>query len=72
MSKLCGIRMEIWNYYEKKTEDSQKNTLANTTTFASIFKIISRKGTNSTILLITLQALALSVKTLLKTWLRTF
>ena len=72
MSKLCGIRMEIWNYYEKKTEGSQKNTLANTTTFASVFKIISRKGTNSTILLITLQALALSVKTLLKTWLRTF
>ena len=64
--------MEIWNYYEKKTEGSQKNTLANTTTFASVFKIISRKGTNSTILLITLQALALSVKTLLKTWLRTF
>ena len=72
MSKLCGIRIEIWSYYEKKTEGFQKNTLANITTFASVFKIISRKDTNSTIRLITLQALALSVKTLLKTWLRTF
>lgn len=59
--------METWNYYEQKTEGSQKNTLANTTTFASVFKIISRKDTKSTILLITLQALASSVKTLLKT-----